>query len=152
MGPAQAITTCLAKSFQFSGRASRSEFWWFTLLSIAVTLALLFAIDVNLLGLDLASDWLYAPVSDTFGLLMLPATVSVTARRLQDRGLPGWPAALCLAAVYAITFIPTVMETTRYDGPLFVLAAANLVVLILALLPSTPGPNRYGSPPAGATP
>jgi uncharacterized membrane protein YhaH (DUF805 family) len=29
MGPAQAIRTGLAKSFQISGRASRSEFWWF---------------------------------------------------------------------------------------------------------------------------
>ncbi len=28
MGPLDAIKTCLAKSFQFKGRASRSEFWW----------------------------------------------------------------------------------------------------------------------------
>lgn len=38
MGPLDAIKTCLAKSFQFKGRASRSEFWWFTL-----TLAIAFA-------------------------------------------------------------------------------------------------------------
>ncbi len=28
MGPATAIKTGFAKSFQFTGRASRSEFWW----------------------------------------------------------------------------------------------------------------------------
>jgi uncharacterized membrane protein YhaH (DUF805 family) len=31
MGPAQAIWTGFAKSFQFYGRSSRSEFWWFAL-------------------------------------------------------------------------------------------------------------------------
>ena len=29
MGPAQAISTCLRKYATFSGRASRSEYWWF---------------------------------------------------------------------------------------------------------------------------
>ncbi len=38
MGPVQAIKTCLAKSFKFSGRASRSEFWWFVLFIAVITL------------------------------------------------------------------------------------------------------------------
>lgn len=29
MGPAQAIWTCLRRSFQFKGRSSRPEFWWY---------------------------------------------------------------------------------------------------------------------------
>ncbi len=38
MGPAQAIRTGLAKSFQFSGRASRSEFWWFAVFCFLIAL------------------------------------------------------------------------------------------------------------------
>ncbi len=34
MGPARAIKTAFAKSFQFSGRATRPEFWWFAPLPI----------------------------------------------------------------------------------------------------------------------
>ncbi|MDD9855928.1 MAG: DUF805 domain-containing protein, partial [Gammaproteobacteria bacterium] len=30
-GPVDAIRTCLVKFFDFRGRASRSEFWWFFL-------------------------------------------------------------------------------------------------------------------------
>lgn len=37
MGPAQAIKTCFAKSFQFSGRASRAEFWLFGLFCMIAT-------------------------------------------------------------------------------------------------------------------
>ena len=35
MGPVQALKTCLRKSFQFSGRASRSEFWWFMTFAVS---------------------------------------------------------------------------------------------------------------------
>ncbi len=42
MGPIDAIKTCLIKSFQFSGRASRSEFWWFAVFVGAVAAVLLY--------------------------------------------------------------------------------------------------------------
>ena len=38
MTPAQSIKTCLRKYASFSGRASRSEFWWFALFSLSVLL------------------------------------------------------------------------------------------------------------------
>jgi uncharacterized membrane protein YhaH (DUF805 family) len=39
MGPAEAIRTGFAKSFQFSGRASRPEFWWFALVMLPIIAA-----------------------------------------------------------------------------------------------------------------
>lgn len=42
MEPIEAIKTCLTKSFQFSGRASRSEFWWFAAFVCAVAAVLLY--------------------------------------------------------------------------------------------------------------
>ena len=41
MGPFDALKTGFAKSFQFKGRASRSEFWWFAALLACVALVLL---------------------------------------------------------------------------------------------------------------
>lgn len=36
MGPVEAVKTCLRKYATFSGRASRSEFWWFAGFSLTV--------------------------------------------------------------------------------------------------------------------
>lgn len=36
MGFVEAIKTCLAKYFVFSGRAARSEYWWFVLFVVLV--------------------------------------------------------------------------------------------------------------------
>ena len=71
----QAISTCLSKYATFSGRASRSEFWWFSLFQILVLAAA-------------------ATVSDTlYGLaalgLLLPI-IAVSTRRLHDIGRTGW--------------------------------------------------------------
>jgi len=35
----QSISTCMRKYVTFSGRATRSEFWWFCLFSVLVNLA-----------------------------------------------------------------------------------------------------------------
>jgi len=40
-GPVDAVCTCLVKCFDFRGRASRSEFWWF----LPVVLALSFTVN-----------------------------------------------------------------------------------------------------------
>ncbi len=155
MGPIRSIKTCLAKSFQFSGRASRSEFWWFTLILIIVLVGVLLLIDISALGFDFEGTAAYAPVADTLGLLTLPAGMAATARRLRDLGLPGWPAALALVATYATSFIPTTPSTTfavGLDWISYVLSAVNLAVLFIAAFPSTPGPNRYGPPPSEVTP
>lgn len=40
MGPANAIRTGFAKSFQFSGRSDRAEFWWFAPVALPLSLLL----------------------------------------------------------------------------------------------------------------
>ncbi|XAH22683.1 DUF805 domain-containing protein [Xylophilus sp. GW821-FHT01B05] len=72
----QAISVCLQKKYvDFSGRASRSEFWWFFLFQL---LALLVA--------SLIHQFVYFVVA--LGLF-LPA-ISVSVRRLHDVGRSGW--------------------------------------------------------------
>ncbi|MGL6211063.1 MAG: DUF805 domain-containing protein [Paracoccaceae bacterium] len=150
MGPLQSIKTCLVKSFQFSGRATRPEFWWFTLATIVLMLFLLYGVDFLLLGYDSESAVLFVPFSDTFSLLTLPASLSVTARRFQDRSLPGLPPVLIMLATTAIAYFPRSGEVMGFqEWALIVTGVLNLIILVICAFPSTPSPNRHGPGPHG---
>lgn len=79
-----AIKSCLSQYATFSGRASRSEYWWFFLFQV---LAL---IVTSMLG-----DTVYSIVAL---LLLLPA-LAVGARRLHDIGRSGWWQLLMLSGI-----------------------------------------------------
>lgn len=70
-----AIKSCFSQYAGFSGRASRSEYWWWTLFVILVTI-----------GAAIVSDVLSALVS--LGTLL--PFLAVAARRLHDMGRSGW--------------------------------------------------------------
>jgi uncharacterized membrane protein YhaH (DUF805 family) len=84
MNFAQSISICFSKYVDFKGRASRSEYWWFTL----------FAILLQFVG----SVW-DASTGDTSGngffawfawaVIFLPS-IAVGARRLHDVNKSGW--------------------------------------------------------------
>ena len=82
MGFGQAIATCFRKYAVFRGRASRSEFWFFVLFQILVTIPLI-AIDIVVFrGTNaLATLWL---------LIMFLPNLAVTVRRLHDIDMSGW--------------------------------------------------------------
>ena len=80
-----AIETCFKKSFQIKGRASKSEFWWFTLFYF-IALFLLFFIN------EIAAI--------IFIIIILPASICVTVRRLHDQDKSGF--------FYFISIIPYV--------------------------------------------
>jgi uncharacterized membrane protein YhaH (DUF805 family) len=75
MTPPGAVKSCLTKFVDFKGCASRSEFWWWTLI-VAVTATLLRYTSCSLFG----AIWLA-----TF----LPSA-AVTARRLHETDRSGW--------------------------------------------------------------
>lgn len=78
-----AIRTCLRKYVDFSGRAARSEFWWWILAYIGgVVVATVF--DVAAFR---HSDALFSGI---FALAVFLPTLAVTARRLHDTGRSGW--------------------------------------------------------------
>ena len=81
----EAIQTVLRKYAEFVGRASRPEFWWWTLFSVLVTSALnVFSVirigETSSLGAILSSLWSIA--------VLLPS-LAVAVRRLRDAGY-GW--------------------------------------------------------------
>ena len=80
------IKTCFNKYADFSGRALRSEFWFFvlfTLLGGIITVIL----DVMVLGYSIES---YGPINLIFLVAILIPSFSVTARRLHDINKSGW--------------------------------------------------------------
>lgn len=83
-----AVRTCFAKYVDFSGRARRSEYWYFTLFSF------LLGVVTNVLDLVLGTDYDGATsggLINTIGTLalFLPG-LAVAVRRLHDTDRSGW--------------------------------------------------------------
>ena len=74
-----AIKACFGKYATFSGRARRSEYWWFVVLNF-------------ILG--------FIPIVNfIWGLIVLIPTLAVGVRRLHDTGRSGWWLLLTLVPI-----------------------------------------------------
>jgi len=113
-GPVDAICTCLVKFFDFRGRASRSEFWWF----FPVVVALNFTVNdyigkfilITHLPIPLwAATYLFVHV-----VIHLPLW-AVAVRRLHDTNRAGWWI-LPDVTVYATLIATTVYMYYFYEG------------------------------------
>jgi uncharacterized membrane protein YhaH (DUF805 family) len=91
MGFAEAVKSALSGYAKFSGRARRSEYWWFALF-------LLLAVGVAA-GLDAAVGTETLIMGLVFLALLLP-TIAVSVRRLHDTGRSGW--------FYLLNWVPIV--------------------------------------------
>ncbi len=89
MSFAEAIRSVFSKYATFSGRARRSEFWWYTLFTVLVYIVA--AIIDAAIGNSV--------VSIIVGLALLLPSLAVTARRLHDTGRTGWWILLVLIPV-----------------------------------------------------
>ncbi len=119
-----AYTTCFKKYASFKGRARRSEYWFFYLANLLITLPLTILVTIALLedaevllGVAFLLVVLYSLVCFLPGL-------AVIVRRLHDTGRSG--------GYYGIAFIPLV-------GP--------ILLLVWLCTDSDPGENRYGPSP-----
>jgi len=129
--PIVAFRTCLKRYCQFSGRASRSEFWFFVLAEFL--LYLVYEVLGFLVGFVLASAGdvgliVAGAVCVIFIIIMLALILpylSVLVRRLHDTGRSGW--------WFFISWIPFI---------------GSIWLLVLLCLEST-GPNQYGAGPDG---
>jgi uncharacterized membrane protein YhaH (DUF805 family) len=76
-----AVRSCLSNYVTFSGRAPRSEYWWFFLFNI-IGAVVTNVIDVSVIGMPLTSIiWSLA--------LILPG-IAVSVRRMHDLDKSGW--------------------------------------------------------------
>lgn len=104
---ATAIKTCFSKYVTFSGRASRSEYWYFALFTV-ILMVIASVIDTAI-GLEV------------FGLivalaLLLP-TFAVAARRLHDRDKSAWWLLLYLLPLIGPVIMLVWFCSKGTDGP-----------------------------------
>jgi uncharacterized membrane protein YhaH (DUF805 family) len=91
----ESIRTVFRKYADFSGRAGRSEFWWFALFSALVSAALnalTLPSGGNLLAFDATASSVSSVVSfaAAWSIVVLLPSLAVTVRRLRDAGRE-WP-------------------------------------------------------------
>ena len=126
-----AVTSGFRHSFTYRGRASRSAFWWFQL-AVGLTWFALAALTFWAVstrtgpGVDMAHNhlgvWVLVVACAVALVVYLVPTIALTVRRLHDINQAGWWALICI--------IP----------------GGLLALLVLMVLPGTPGPNRFDLP------
>ena len=116
-----AVVSVLTNWNNYSDRACRSEFWYFTLAALLISL-IISIIEIATGMVDIESDEI-GILSIIYLLLLIPPSISVTARRLHDRGWSGWWQLLYLTII------------------------GTLVITVLTVLPATEDENKWGRNP-----
>jgi uncharacterized membrane protein YhaH (DUF805 family) len=162
VGPFRAFALAFRQYAKFSGRASRSEYWWWTLatlISVNGAFTVMYADGIaharaatpcvaKYGTLTMCSSppvfWTTTAISIAFGVLliaMIVPTLSVTVRRLHDSNLPGWPVGFMAA--------PLVLILVR-AAPLGTILSCSLWVM--AVRPTSLEATKYGFPPSKGKP
>lgn len=127
----QAVARFFRKYATFSGRASRSEYWWWQLATTLVYLLLgVVTVVIGLATGELNADGDVFYLSPAFNLgialvavwalVTLIPQIAVTVRRLHDANLSGW--------LVLLRLLPSV---------------GDIVVLVLTILPTNPAGARF---------
>ena len=120
-----AVKRFFKKYATFSGRASRSEFWWWALVSFAVSVVLnIITTATTTSTLDSTPTLgIGAILGAIWGLATLVPSLALVVRRLHDGGFSGLLALLLLVpvagavAVLVLTILPSKPEGQKYDQP-----------------------------------
>ena len=110
-----AVRTCLSKYVDFSGRAQRSEFWYFVLFSFLVQVVA--SILDAIIGTDF-DDTSGGLLSTVASLALFLPSIAVAARRLHDIGKSGWWQLLAIIPIigWIIVIIWYCTDTKRGDN------------------------------------
>ncbi|MBA8796214.1 uncharacterized membrane protein YhaH (DUF805 family) [Friedmanniella endophytica] len=158
--PWQATKRFWLKYATFTGRASRSEFWWWTLISLIVSVAL------GLAGAALSpGGWMATATgprmedvpADLWTVVTLCPSIAVTIRRLHDAGRSGWFYVLCVpgdaVSLFSIVrpdaFVPAGLSgglspTLVLQGVVgLIVGVGGLIVLVLCIEGPSPAGARF---------
>ena len=116
---------CLQRYFGFSGRARRSEYWWFFLFNVLVSIVA--SILDSVLG-TMSDDTNVGLIGSIASLALLLPSIAVGIRRLHDTSRSGW--------WILIGLIPIV----------------GWIVLLVFYVQDSHGDNQYGPSPKAAAP
>lgn len=157
----------LKRYAEFQGRSRRKEYWLFFLGAVmlysALTIlmlvllggAILSAVQSNgsaspgaVLGQGFAGIAI-AMVIGTLWLVLLVPSIAVGVRRLHDIDRAGW----WLLLGYGPYILGVILEPAQSETLADILTLGSMIgfvlLLVLAALPGTRGPNRFGPDPRG---
>jgi uncharacterized membrane protein YhaH (DUF805 family) len=123
MGFGEAIASGFSNYVNFTGRAPRSEYWFWILFYIIVSVV------TALIDLALFRGSAVSPLNTLASLALFLPTLAVAIRRLHDTDRSGW--------WVLIGLIPIV---------------GWIILLIWYCAAGTPGPNRFGPDPLARGP
>lgn len=137
------IKTCLRKYADFTGRASRSELWWFFLFQFLLGILAVY-VDLMVLGRPTGA---LMPVGLAVKAVFFVPSWAVSARRLHDLGVSAWWA----APVFVGMIVVEIAKLTRWSwflegtiaGPL-VISLVGCLMLMAFVLRGAVGANRFG--------
>ncbi len=86
MNPVDSVISCMQQYVGFSGRASRSEYWWFTLATGVLSIPIA-VIDGIVFGWNLNDPAWFSVI---FNFAVFLPTLAVAIRRVHDHGMSGW--------------------------------------------------------------
>jgi uncharacterized membrane protein YhaH (DUF805 family) len=119
-----AIATCFRKYADFTGRASRPEFWWFALFVFVVQLLLFGAAGPSIANADPGETPSVVIVVLVAGLALVLPYLAAMVRRLHDTDRSG--------GFVFVGLIPLI---------------GGIILIVLLASEGTMGPNRYGAAP-----
>ena len=134
VGFPEAIRRGFKNYFNFHGRATRAEVWWWTLFSVTFQLAL-FVLAIGILESSGSPIGIALFVLWGADLSLLIPSLAVGVRRLHDTNRSGW---WCLGLIGYFPFI--------VPGLLF-----QLLIMYWSLQRGDAYPNKYGPDPRSVT-
>ena len=164
MSPMDWARRPIDKYADFTGRAPRAEYWWFVLALIVAYIVI--KIVEGIIGINHMVFGVYGPLSVLLWLGTIVPSIAVSVRRLHDTNRSGWWLLLpiipyCLAMFFGGAALFRAAAGMAQPGMMAGLGAASLflilggiawiVLLIFYILPGTPGDNRFGPNPYGAS-
>ena len=125
-----AVKLLFVNYFNFSGRASRAEFWW-------VYLALTIIGIVPIVGIFIQ-------------LVTFIGFISLTSRRLQDTGVSGW----YQLALYLSLMLPvglSLSQSVATPFAIFIFIIVLITFIVFLAKPSIDEDNQWGKKPEHST-
>lgn len=144
MSFADAVVSGFRNYFNFRGRASRSEFWYWFLFTILISIVAT-TIESILWPVPVAQDeWLQlqnslsqpTPITNVLGIALLVPNLSVTARRFHDAGFSAkWLFLQLIPIAYGIFAAIGAISILSTSGSLLALSTEDLMSLVFLVIP-----------------
>lgn len=143
----QSVKTCFLKAFDYKGRASRSEFWYYLLffgiVLFVATLVMSITFFVTTYGPStIVIQWIYRAVL----LVVFVPLAAVAIRRLHDIDYTGRWYLIALVALIALTWYGLHSLLIGYLADFLTMVFAVVLAFFCARR-GTYGSNRFGDDP-----